>query len=377
MIVVGLGGMGSAVAAHLARRGRRVLGLDRFTPPHDRGSSHGRSRIIRRLYFEGAGYVPLVQRAYELWAALEQDTGRDLLTVTGGLVVGPPDGEVVAGALASARQHGFPHQALDRNEVTSRFPALRLEAGHVAVHEDAAGILVPEACVAAHLEMAARHGAELRTGEKVDGWRAARGGGVVVSATSGVETAERLVVAAGAWSGEVIVSPVPLQVERQFVAWLRPTDRPELFHPDRLPWFYAERGEEPALYGIPDLAGDGVKVAFDHGGAAVSPDDVPGVSQDEMDALVSAATRYLPCLRGAAGVGKTCLYTNTPDGHFVIGQHPDSPDVVLVTGFSGHGFKFCPVIGEVVADLVTGGDAGFDVSDFSPSRGLPERPGPP
>ncbi|MBA2316785.1 MAG: N-methyl-L-tryptophan oxidase [Euzebyales bacterium] len=375
MIVVGLGGMGSAVAAHLATRGRRVLGLDRFTPPHDRGSSHGRSRIIRQLYFEGAGYVPLVQRAYELWEILQRDTRRDLLTVTGGLVIGPPDGEVVVGALASARQHGLAHQVLDSEDVASRFAALRVQAGHLAVYEEAAGILVPEACVAGHLEMAARRGAELRTGEKVNDWRVARGGGVVVSTTSGVEAAEQLVVAAGAWSGDVIASPVPLQVERQFVGWLRPTARPELFRPDRLPWFYADRGEDPPLYGIPDLAGDGVKVAFDHAGVTVSPDDVPAVRSDEMDELVAASTAYLPRLNGASGVATTCLYTNTPDGHFVVGRPPESPEVMLVTGFSGHGFKFCPVIGEVVTDLVVEGGTAFDVSAFAPSRTLPTSPG--
>lgn len=367
VIVAGLGAMGGAIACHLAQRGRRVLGLDRYAPPHDRGSSHGGTRIIRQAYFEDPAYVPLVLRAYELWHGLEHETGRRLLTTTGGLVVGSADGELVPGALASAQRHGLAHEVLGPDDVRDRFPALRLPSGQVAVFEDVAGLLDPEAGVAVHLDAAARRGAELRTGVAIEHW-SADGARVTVTTRDGTEDADHLVLAPGAWSSALLGDLVPLTVERQFVTWFRPRRRPEWFAPLHLPLFIADRDDDVPVYALPAVGRDGVKVAFHHGGPIVDPAAVPGVREDEIVAVAAAIAPYLPDLGGALSRATTCLYTKTPDQHFVLGAHPHHPAVTLALGFSGHGFKFAPVVGEVVADLVLDGSSRYDLAPFDPHR---------
>ena len=230
VVVAGLGAMGSAAAFQLARRGARVLGLDRFAPPHALGSSHGRSRIIREAYFEDPLYVPLVQRAYERWAELERLSGRTLLVRTGGLMLGPPDGMVFRGALHSAEVHGLPHEVLTAGEVHRRVPGFRPTVDMMGVWEPRAGFLVPEAAIAAHLALAAQHGAELHDDEPVTSWRAADGAadgdeGVEVTTPRGTYRARRLVLAAGAWLPSLLDVAVPLAVERVVMHWFRP-DRP-------------------------------------------------------------------------------------------------------------------------------------------------------
>jgi sarcosine oxidase len=270
VIVVGLGAMGSAAAHHLARRGARVLGLDRFAPPHAQGSSHGKSRIIREAYFEDPLYVPLVRRAYELWAALERESGREILVRTGGLMLGPPDGVVVPGALRSAREHGLPHEALDAREVRRRVPGFRPAADMAGVWEPRAGYLVPEAAVAAHLALAARDGAELRADEPALAWRATADG-VEVTTGRGTYAADRLVLAAGAWMPALLgPSGAPLAVERTVLYWFRPERPTGLFDRARFPVFICEYAPGLAWYGFPD-AGDGVKVGLHHHGSAPTP----------------------------------------------------------------------------------------------------------
>jgi sarcosine oxidase len=367
VIVVGLGGMGSAAAWRLARRGQRVLGLDRFDPPHDRGSSHGRSRIIRQAYFEDPAYVPLVLRAMQLWRELERDAAVRLLTLTGGLMIGPPDAGVVAGARASAEANGLAHEVLTAAEVALRFPAFRLEDGEVALHEPTAGVLFPVACVQAQLTLAARHGAELRTGEPVVSWEA-DGGGVRVRTADRWVRAGRLVLAAGAWTTDLAGPALPTTVERQVVAWFRPR-RPERFGGPRFPLFVAHHTGQVAAYGLPGLAGEGVKVGLHHGGQTGLPDRLPReVRPEEIAAIRSALRRRLPELDGEPAGAGTCLYTNSPDRHFLVGPPPGSPGVIVVGGFSGHGFKFCPVVGEIVADLVVDGTTAHDIDRFSPAR---------
>jgi sarcosine oxidase len=352
-IVVGLGGMGSAAAYHLARRGLRVAGLDAYERGHAQGSSHGRSRIIREAYYEASEYVPLVQRAYALWRELEAEADRPLLRITGGLNVGTPDGELVQGALASARRHGLSHEYLSAAEVARRFPAFRLGDDLAAVFEPNAGVLEPEGCVAAHLDLAARHGALLRHGEPVRAW-AADGAGVRVETEGGVYRAERLVLAPGPWAGELLGElRLPLSVQRVVNAHFEPADR-ERFGPDRCP-VYLWLVPEGQYYGFPALPGQGVKFGRHDVDDGCTPRTIRReVTPEEVEALRVVLDRYMPGAGGALKWTLTCMYTNTPDRHFVIDRHPRHGQVVYGCGFSGHGFKFASAVGEVLADLAMG-----------------------
>ena len=217
-IVVGLGGMGSAAAAHLAARGQRVLGLEQFQPAHSEGSSHGRSRVIRLAYFEHPDYVPLLRRSYDLWRRLERDTGRRLLQITGGLMIGAPDSEVVSGSLRSAREHDLEHHVLDAAEIHRRFPPLTPPPGVIAVHEHEAGVVFPEEAIRAHLDVAASHGAELHFDERVEEWRVLPSGAIEVRTAHSRYECGRLVLAPGAWAGSLFkIDWLPLEVEPQML----------------------------------------------------------------------------------------------------------------------------------------------------------------
>jgi sarcosine oxidase len=364
VIVVGLGAMGSAAAYHLVRRGRRVLGLDRFTPPHTLGSSHGQTRIIREAYFEDPRYVPLVQRAYELWTALERDAGGRLLLETGGLMIGRPDSGVVRGATRSAETHGLRHERLDAAEVRRRFPALRPDDDMVAVWEPRAGILFPEACVEAHLTMARRHGAALRYDEPVLRWEA-DGGGVRVVSAQGTYAASHLVLSAGSWMTSLLPDlALPLTVERQPLYWFEPLRGAAHFTPERLPIHLWEHAPQRYLYGFPDL-GDGVKVARHHEGRPTDPDAVDReVHAEEVEAMRGLVRRFLPDANGPLRSAAVCLYTNTPDDHFLIDRHPAHAHVLIASPCSGHGFKFASAIGEALAERVTDGRTRSDLSLF-------------
>lgn len=375
VIVVGLGSMGAAAAYHLASRGVRVVGLDRFTPPHGRGAHAGGTRIIRMAYAEGAEYVPLLRRAYQLWPVLEEASGTRLMTTTGGLMVGPPDGMLVGGARASARAHDLGHELLDAAEVRRRFPALTPADDEVALHEEVAGLVRPEAAVSAHLRMAERAGADLRFGVPVHDWRASPDG-VTVRTADGELSAARLVVSPGAWARELLAElRVPLVVQRRVQHYWR-TPGPE-YALGRLPvwmWEYA-----PALigYGLPagggsaaDPFADGVKAALHHGDDPVDPDVGPGpVTAAEQAAMQAWLATRLPGLAASVWLGgKPCLYTLTPDEHFVLGPHPAHASVVVAGGFSGHGFKFAPVVGEILADLALSGRTAHPIELFAPDR---------
>ncbi|MFM1770302.1 MAG: hypothetical protein RJA22_2831 [Verrucomicrobiota bacterium] len=350
VIIVGLGAMGSAAAFHLARRGVRVLGLDRFAPPHDRGSSHGQTRIIREAYFEDPVYVPLVRRAYELWAELARESGRDLLRVTGGLMLGDPDSVIVAGARRSAEEHGLPHEVLGAAEVRRRFPALRPVGEMVGVLEPRAGVLFPHECIAAHLDLARRHGADLRLDEAVRGW-APDGAGVRVETARGTFRARRLVLTAGAWVAQLLPGmAVPFQVERQVLHWFEAI-QPADFAPDRCPVHLWQFDGMRFFYGFPDL-GEGVKLAFHHDGETTTAEGVRReVAEAEVEAMRRVMRRFLPGANGAWRASTVCVYTNTPDEHFWIDQHPGHPQVIVGSPCSGHGFKFSAAVGEVLADL--------------------------
>lgn len=370
IVVAGLGAVGSATAYHLVSRGHRVVGFDRHSPPHAHGSSHGHSRIIRQAYFEGAGYVPLVIRAYELWAALEHDAGQRLHVRTGGLMIGRTDSEVVDGARRSAEEHGLDHEVLGPEAVADRFPAYRLGEDEVAVFEPDAGALFPEDAISAHLRLAAERAAELHTDEPVVGWEPRAGGGVAVTTAAGRYEADRLVLAAGAWNDGLADGVLGTVVERQVPVRFRPR-RPELFTAERMPVFVAQQADGRKLYGLPDLRGEGVKVGIHHEGRTGQPDELDRtVRDDDVEAVRSTSGRLFPELDGGIAGAEVCLYTNSVDRRFIVGPHPQAGDVVVVAGLSGHGFKFTPVLGEIVADLATEGATRHDVSAFDPTRVL-------
>jgi sarcosine oxidase len=367
-IVAGLGAVGSAAAFRLASRGNRVLGLDRFSPPHALGSSHGKTRIIREAYFEDPLYVPLVQRSYECWAEVEALAGRPLYTRTGGLMIGPPEGAVVGGARSSALAHGLPFEELTAAELRRRVPAFHPDDGTVAIWEPRAGILAPEAAIEAHLALARRSGAELRFDEPMLAW-AGTGDQIEVTTTRGVVRASRLVIAAGAWARDLLSDlALPLVVERNVVYWFDPAQPTRSFDPARFPIFIHEFAQGRAWYGFPDV-GDGVKVALHHQGEATHPDSVRRtVAADEIAFVRSLLARYVPQANGALRETTVCMYTNTPDEHFIIDRHPVHSGVIIASPCSGHGFKFSSAIGEVIADLVTGRGSRFDLRPFGLSR---------
>jgi len=369
VIIIGLGGMGSAAAYHLARRGQRVLGLEKFTPAHDKGSSHGGSRIIRQSYFEDPAYVPLLLRAYELWEGLAQDSGQEVYRLTGGLFLGPPDCLTVAGSLRASREWSLPHEVLDAGQIRSRFPNFTPEPGDVGLYEAKAGFARPEMTVAAHLDLAARVGATLRFGEEVQGW-SETATGVTVTTAAGTYTAGQLVICPGAWAPQLLAElGIPITVERQVLYWLDPVGGTAPFEDQ--PIFINENANGMQIYGFPAIDGPdgGVKVAFFRKGQECTPETIDRVVHpEEISAMRDRATELLPALTGDCVHSATCMYSNTSDEHFVITRHPAYANVTVACGFSGHGFKFVPVVGEIVADLATTGTTAHPIALFDPQR---------
>jgi sarcosine oxidase len=368
-IVLGLGGMGTAAAAHLAGRGVEVVGVEQFEPGHDRGSSHGESRIIRQAYFEDPAYVPLLLRAYELWEDLERDDP-GIITLTGGLYLGDPASGAVSGSLASAREHDLPHQVLDAGEIRRRFPAFEPEPDEVGVFEERSGFVRPEQTVLLHWRRAVDAGAVRWPGGRALSW-SADDGGVRVETAAGVVEGDLLVVTPGAWAPALLDDlGLPLEVTRQVVCWFRPT-RSAPYALGKHPVFVWERpGLSP--YGFPCLDDDGgVKVGLHHRGAEADPDQVArAVTADDASAVADLVRPLLPTLPGEFLRGISCLYTTTPDHDFVVGPHPRHANVVIACGFSGHGFKFVPVMGEILADLALDGATRHPIGLFDPTRFL-------
>jgi sarcosine oxidase len=368
VIVVGVGGMGSAACYHLARRGRTVLGLERFTVPNEMGSSHGVTRIIRLAYYEDPRYVPLLRRAYELWRQLELDAGRRLLHITGCLELGRPDSSVVAGALRSCREHDLAHEELTAAEVNRRFGAWRLPPELVAVLEPQGGFVEPEACIEAHASLAADCGAEIHAGERVTHWEA-RSGGVRVTTEQGIYDGRTLVLSAGAWAATLEPMLADLAVpERQVLGWFDMA-RPEQFAPDAFPVFVAEV-DEGHYYGFPHHAVPGFKIGrFHHRHQVVAAEHVDRATHAEDEAVLRAFNRrYVPDADGALLDSRVCMFTNSPDQHFIIDRHPGHPEVLIAAGFSGHGYKFCSVVGEILADLASDGHTDHAIGFLSLGR---------
>ncbi|MEO5589930.1 MAG: N-methyl-L-tryptophan oxidase [Gemmatimonadaceae bacterium] len=368
VIIAGLGAMGSATAAHLALRGERVLGLERWTPGHKFGSSHGDSRMIREMYFEHPMYVPLLQRAYYLWEELGRRVKSELLHTIGGLMIGRRDGRLVSGTLRSAAEHGLDHEILEPAEVARRFPAFKLDGELVAVLDPRAGYLDPDVCNEAHRLVATESGANLRFEEPLLGWKATNDG-VVANTSRGRYEADHLVLAVGARTVPLLGLNVPLEVERQSLFWLQPGTR-QNYEPARFPVYAYEYTPGAICYGFPELL-RGVKASVMHSGAIAADayDVTRVVGDDEAEPLRQALAPVLPELsRAPVRESEVCLFTNTPDHDFIVDFHPDQPRVLVSSACSGHGFKFSSVIGEIQADMVMHGSSRFDLSPFRITR---------
>ncbi|MBC7894410.1 MAG: N-methyl-L-tryptophan oxidase [Cytophagaceae bacterium] len=366
--VVGLGAMGSSAALHLARRGLRVLGIDRFAPPHDLGSSHGRARLIREAYYEDPLYVPLVRRAYELWRALEHEVAAPVLHRTGAVMIGAAESELIMGTRESAIRHDVPHELLDAKQLHQRFPVLEPLADMVGVFEPGASILVPETIVGLQVELASRAGATLVFGERVMSWEGGTDG-VELRTDRGTHHARQVVCCAGAWTpGLVAGTSSLLEVERQVQQWWAPARKEESFGIGHMPVTLWELANGRVFYTMPDM-GQGLKVGWHHSGAVTDPDRVERtVSPEEHAGIADLLRRFTPAAKGDRLASQVCLYTNTPDRHFIVDRLPGEARVLLVSACSGHGFKFASVIGEVVADLVTSGRSAFDLTPFRLAR---------
>lgn len=378
VVVLGVGGMGAAALDHLAGRGVKVIGIEQDRVPSERGSSSGDTRVIRKAYFEDPRYVPLLERAYVLWRELEEHAREPLLETTGCINLGPPEHPAMVGVRESARRHRLAHEVLDAAAVKARFPGFAPASNEVGVFEAEGGFLRVEACTRAHARRAVERGATLRTETRVTALSIAAGsGGVRVTLDDGTSIeAERAVISAGAWLASApalreVLGRLPLVVQRQVQLWFRPLDAgvvsaplfPAFVHFDGDRTFYGvplhgERGEEPAL-----------KVCRHHGGEATTADALDRVLRDDDVEQVRTWMRaHLPAGDGPLLRSRVCMYTSTPDGHFVVGALPDHPQVVLLGGFSGHGYKMASVIGEIAADLTTTGTTPFDLGLFDPAR---------
>ncbi len=336
--------------------------------------------MIRQSYYEHPDYVPLLQRAYELWDELEQRAGSTeneserILHLTGGLYLGPPDGSIVPGALAAAREHRLPHQLLDSEALASRFPQFRLPDGFEGFFDERAGFLVPELAVAAHAREARTHGADLRTDEPILEWSAS-GGGVKVRTAAGTYEAGHLVITAGAWNGPLLRDlEVELTVTRQVLAWFDPQGDVEALSLGRLPCWFIETDTPYGHYGFPMLSFGqrGFKIALHKPGDVIAPDELGAAAQEpreeEIESLRAALRTCIPGGDGRFLAARTCLYTNSADSHFIVGPHPAHDRLTIAAGFSGHGFKFASVMGEVLADLATEGRTRHPIGFLSPAR---------
>jgi sarcosine oxidase len=365
IVVVGLGAMGSAAVYHLARRGARVLGLERFEPGHDRGSSHGGTRIIRLGYFEHASYVPLLRRSYALWRELEAAAGEPLLHITGIAEIGRPDGALISGTLASSRLHALPHEVLDARELMRRYPAFHLPPDFIGVVQPDGGFVLAEPAVQAHQRLARQAGAELRFAETVQHIEASAGG-VRITTDHAVVDADSAIIAAGAWTKKLVPDLAMLRATRQVMAWFTPQDA-ACFAPGRFPVFMLE-SRLGIHYGFP-LDATGLKISKHfHQDETVDPDNYSRTVTPEDQSLIRSGLAYLPAANGPLRSAQTCLYTMTPDGDFIVDRLRSASNILVASPCSGHGFKFAPVIGEMLADLATTGTTAHDISRFSLRR---------
>lgn len=368
-VVVGLGAMGSAALAHAARRNMKVVGLEKYGRVHGLGSSGGRSRVVRKAYFESAAYVPLLQRAFALWTALEHDTALEIMRLTGVLLAGSPQNSTLTRARASAMMHGIAIEELSATDIVRRYPRFAPRPDEIGIFEPEAGFVVPEIAIEAHLRVAAAAGAEMHFNAPVATWRDTPDRTIDVELENGSHyLTRRLAICMGPWFEAISAHiGIPLVVERRVQHWFAPARTG--CGPDDFPTFFICRNEQPSLlYGFPDV-GDGVKAAFHTFGAVTHPDALDRtVHPADIEPVRTALAAWIPGAAQSYRSGKVCMYTLTPDEHFVLGSHPCDSRIVLAGGFSGHGFKFASVVGEVVADLLVDGGTSHDIAFLSPQR---------
>lgn len=367
VIVLGVGAMGSAACHQLAQRGARVLGLEQFSLVHDRGSSHGQTRIIRQAYFEHPDYVPLLFRTYELWNDLEQRSGSRLFHQVGLVLSGVPGGETISGATLSAHQHHLQIEKLRPDEAARRWPVFMFPQDHTILFEPKAGYLKVEDCVRAQVHQALKYGATIYENEPALGW-SSNGQAVTVRTDRNEYHASSLVITAGAWAARCLNSlSLPLRVLRKFVGWfpVRSGD----FSLQKMPTHFYEL-PHGTFYGFPSLDGRSAKLAEHSGGQDVQ--DPATVDREkhpnDITRLADFVKGHLPGLDPAPQDHSVCLYTMTPDQHFVLDRHPAWSNVSIAAGFSGHGFKFAPVIGEALADLALNGSTKHPIGFLSLNR---------
>ncbi len=369
VIVAGVGGMGSAACWHLAKRRQRVLGLERFDLGHGMGSSHGMSRIIRLAYFEGTQYVPMVRRAHELWSETGKQAGMDLLYVTGSVDLAPEGAGFVESSRQSCLDHGLAHDILTKAEIARRFPAFNLPDGHIGLWQPDGGFVASERAIYAHVGLAQAAGATIRTNEAVLEWSTTAHGGVKVVTERGTYTAGRLVITSGAWMDTLNPALAPhLKTVKQAIGW-HTVKNPEPFRMGNFPVFILTV-DEGNFYGFPLWEHPGFKLGGPHFGREPidpsNPDRTPSARQVKL--LQDCIARYFPDATGDALAIKGCIYTVTPDEHFVIDTMPSAEQVAFASCCSGHGYKFASVIGEILADISTKGSSHFDLSPFRLDR---------
>jgi len=365
-IVIGLGAHGSAAALALVRRGLRVLGIEAGERVHGLGSSGGHSRMIRRAYFEDPGYLPMLTAAWEGWDRLAEAAGEQFVELTGGLYAGPADGNVFRGSVASARDQGIAHEVLDAADIRRRWPVFTIGDEMAGLYDPGAGWIRPERAIDAQLRLAEDGGAELHFGERAIDWRPGPGGSLEVETDAGVHGADHLVIAAGAWTGSFVPDlALPLEVERLPVLWFEPKVDPG----QRLPVWIMDTAEDGTFYGFPYDPALGLKVSRHHSGERCEPDSVDrSLHADDVERVRAFSRRNLPAADGPLRSSTVCLYTNTPDFHFVIDVHPAVGGVAFASACSGHGFKFAPAIGEILADLALTGSTRHPIGQFRASR---------
>ena len=373
-IVAGVGSVGSAASYHLARRGAKVLGIDQFSIPHEQGSHHGHSRMIRQAYYEHPDYVPLLHRAYDLWHDLQSNSEQSpFFHLTGGLYMGPDDGSIVAGSQRAAEEHRLAHEIWNAEEARAHFPMFAPAEDHRAFYETKAGFLRPELAVAAHAAAARQSGATLNTDEGLLSW-ISHGDHIEVVTNKAAYSTAQLVITSGAWTATIAADlGIPLKVTRQVLAWFEPLGDRERFLPENFPCWFIETEPPFGHYGFPVMEGDpGLKIALHKPGKAIEPGQLTAEEQspcvDEIVQLRAVLDEYLPGCAGDLLHACTCMYTNSPDSHFIIGGHPKHERVNIACGLSGHGFKFASVIGEILADLAVDGRTSLPADFLSPAR---------
>ena len=367
-IVIGLGGMGAASLFELSSKGQNVLGIEQFDIGHDKGSSHGLSRIIRLAYWEGIEYVPLVLRAHDRWIELEKTYNEKLLNITGALDIGLESSETISGSLKACREFDIPHEIFTSTELSKKFPAYLLPEEYSSVFQKDGGFLVPESCINLYVNESINNGADVKQNCKVLGWES-DGNIVTVSTSDGNFKTKKLVITAGAWTG-ILQDEMSrfLTPERQVVSWFKP-ESPEYYNSDQFPVFNMEV-PEGRYYGFPIHHYEGTKIGrYGHLKENINPDSISREITDlDIATLRVPMEKYFQPTNPEPLFSQVCMFTNTPDEHFVLDYLPGNDSVFIASGFSGHGFKFASVIGELISDLMVDGGTEFDLGLFSLDR---------